>query len=263
MPTPTWSPTKAKMQLRLSVQRLRTVQQKREALAKSSRRDIALSLEKGKIESARIKVEAIINEDINLELLELLELYCELLIARFGLLDQNTREPDQGIREGVCAIVYAAQRTEVKELHVLRELLLQKYGREFSAAVMENRGDCVSDRVVKKLSVETPSSQLVDGYLTEISKAYGVKWSSSTTHVVFKDEAGKPNQIHTPEQTSESLPSYSEEGPIIAKLPDLPPTEEEEEKDTRKPNTTTTSAKENPEEDFESLTRRFQELKKR
>lgn len=43
---------------RLSVQRLRTVQQKREALAKSSRRDIALSLEKGKIESARIKVEA-------------------------------------------------------------------------------------------------------------------------------------------------------------------------------------------------------------
>ena len=34
------------------------MQQKREALAKSSRRDIALSLEKGKIESARIKVEA-------------------------------------------------------------------------------------------------------------------------------------------------------------------------------------------------------------
>lgn len=31
----------------------------------------------------------VINEDINLELLELLELYCELLIARFGLLDQK------------------------------------------------------------------------------------------------------------------------------------------------------------------------------
>lgn len=32
---------------------------------------------------------SVINEDINLELLELLELYCELLIARFGLLDQK------------------------------------------------------------------------------------------------------------------------------------------------------------------------------
>jgi hypothetical protein len=31
----------------------------------------------------------VINEDITLELYELLELYCELLIARFGLLDQK------------------------------------------------------------------------------------------------------------------------------------------------------------------------------
>jgi len=105
---------------RLSVQRLRTLQQKKEAQAKSARRDIALLLERGKLESARVKVEAsksatkfdgnvhtdsrlpltttvdrtntiliVINEDINLELLELLELYCELLIARFGLLDQR------------------------------------------------------------------------------------------------------------------------------------------------------------------------------
>lgn len=32
---------------------------------------------------------AVIHEDIQIELLELLELYCELLIARFGLLDQK------------------------------------------------------------------------------------------------------------------------------------------------------------------------------
>lgn len=31
----------------------------------------------------------VINEDIYTELLELLELYCELLLARFGLLDQT------------------------------------------------------------------------------------------------------------------------------------------------------------------------------
>jgi hypothetical protein len=31
----------------------------------------------------------VINEDIHVELLELLELYCELLLARFGLLDQK------------------------------------------------------------------------------------------------------------------------------------------------------------------------------
>jgi hypothetical protein len=34
-------------------------------------------------------VHPVINEDIHVELLELLELYCELLLARFGLLDQR------------------------------------------------------------------------------------------------------------------------------------------------------------------------------
>jgi hypothetical protein len=33
------------------------------------------------------------------------------------------------------------------ELHILREILMHKYGREFSVAVMENRDNCVSDRV--------------------------------------------------------------------------------------------------------------------
>lgn len=37
----------------------------------------------------RSAVDPVINEDIYIELLELLELYCELLIARFGVLDQK------------------------------------------------------------------------------------------------------------------------------------------------------------------------------
>lgn len=92
---------------RLSVQRLRILQQKKEAQAKAARRDIATLLERGKLETARVKVESrthaalslskierrndfiVINEDINVELLELLELYCELLLARFGLLEQK------------------------------------------------------------------------------------------------------------------------------------------------------------------------------
>ncbi|KIJ22185.1 hypothetical protein PAXINDRAFT_6304, partial [Paxillus involutus ATCC 200175] len=202
--------------------------------------------------------------DINLELLELLELYCELLIARFGLVDQNTREPDPGINEGVCAVIHAAQRTEVKELHVLRELLMHKYGREFSAAVIENRGGCVSDRVVKKLVIETPSAQLVDGYLTEIANAYGVKWSAFTVPTVAKDEEATAGKGPATEEVSEPLPGYSEEGACdhIPKLPDLPPTEDDDEKAGRKPNGAAPPAQESP-EDFESLARRFQALKKR
>ena len=69
------------------MQRLRILQEKKAALAKTARRDIATLIEKGKIETARIKVENVIHEDVHLELLELMELYCELLISRFGLLE--------------------------------------------------------------------------------------------------------------------------------------------------------------------------------
>ncbi|KAI0830804.1 DUF292-domain-containing protein [Trametes gibbosa] len=172
-----WNSAKAKVQLRLGVQRLRTLQEKKNAQAKASRRDIAMMLEKGKLETARIKVENIIHEDVYVELLELLEMYCELLIARFGLLDQSTREPDPGVSEGVCAVIYAAPRTELKELQILRDILMHKFGREFSIAVMDNKDGIVSERVTRKLAISTPSSALVDAYLGEIAKGYGVPWS--------------------------------------------------------------------------------------
>lgn len=42
------------------------------------------------------------------------------------------------------------------ELHVLREILMHKYGREFSIAVMENRDGRVSDRVSRCWSCTHP-----------------------------------------------------------------------------------------------------------
>ncbi|EGO31124.1 hypothetical protein SERLADRAFT_405023 [Serpula lacrymans var. lacrymans S7.9] len=145
---------------------------------------------KGKIESARVKVEAIIHEDIHVELLELLELYCELLLARFGLLDQKEGAEWMGldgkaddavresqIQESVKAYAVSYTQPRGRTSKVLRELLMHKYGREFSAAVMENRNGCVSDRVLKKLTIATPSGELVDGYLGEIARGYHVDWA--------------------------------------------------------------------------------------
>lgn len=45
-----------------------------------------------------------------------LQLYAELLIARFPLLDNSTAtaEPDAGVKEAVASIMFAAGRTEVK-----------------------------------------------------------------------------------------------------------------------------------------------------
>ncbi|KAF5392465.1 hypothetical protein D9757_002242 [Collybiopsis confluens] len=258
-----WNSAKAKVQLRLSVQRLRTLQEKKEAQAKASRRDIAFLVEKGKIETARIKVEGIIVEDIHVELLEILELYSELLLARFGVLDQNTREPDPAVSEGVCSIIYAAPRTELKELHVLRDILMHKYGREYSMAVMENRDACVSDRVVGKLNAATPSSELVDAYLTEITKAYGVAWTP-------KDGGDGPegNVKEAAAKSDIPLPDFKAEAAstsLTPKLPDIPPTEGTNEKadSTKEGIKSSVNKPASPEDDFDLLTKRFAALKKR
>ncbi|KZT72956.1 DUF292-domain-containing protein [Daedalea quercina L-15889] len=272
-----WVSAKAKVQLRLAIQRLRTLQEKKGAQAKAARRDIAVLLEKGKLETARIKVENIIHEDIYVELLELLELYCELLHARFSLLDQNTKEPDPGVSEGICSIIYAAPRTELKELHVLREMLMHKYGREFAVGVMENRDGCVNERVAKKLVVFTPASELVDAYLSEIAKGYGVKWAPPTTG--DSDDAGgeggakvslsKSNPESTTEKTPATPSPMSAEkisaearsaGVRTPKLPDLPPTEEGDGSSGAGPKAPEAPP---PVDEFEALAKRFEALKKR
>ncbi|KAI0660562.1 regulator of Vps4 activity in the MVB pathway-domain-containing protein [Cubamyces menziesii] len=288
-----WNSAKAKVQLRLGVQRLRTLQEKKNAQAKSARREIALLLEKGKIETARIKVENIIHEDVYVELLELLELYCELLISRFGLLDQSTREPDPGVSEGVCAIIYAAPRTELKELHILRDILMHKFGREYSIAVMENRDGCVSERITRKLDISTPSSALVDAYLTEIAKGYGIAWSppkplDTSDRKGDGDDAGGPSggakessEAAEDEKAAEGAalgsPKPLDAAAISAearsaglrtpRLPDVPVEGDAAPRGEKagglKGLPADPPAKEDKEDEFTALARRFEALKKR
>ncbi|KAL2120906.1 hypothetical protein VTJ04DRAFT_4933 [Mycothermus thermophilus] len=187
--------TRIKVQLKLSIARLRMVQKRDEALAKTQRRAMAQLLEQGKVDSARIRVENIIRSDIITELHEILELYCELLLARAGLLAPGTTPPpsspstngqgqqqpqqpvcDPGLEEAVHSIIYAAPRTEIKELQQVRALLVERFGKEYALRAAENRDGKVSERVLRKLSVAPPKPELVQGYLEEIAKAYGVDW---------------------------------------------------------------------------------------
>ncbi|KAH6895511.1 regulator of Vps4 activity in the MVB pathway-domain-containing protein [Thelonectria olida] len=166
--------TKLKVQLKLAIARLRMVQQRDEQLGKANRRAMAQLLEAGKVDSARIRVENIIRADIISELHEILELYCELLLARAGLMEGYVCDP--GLEEAIKSLLYAAPKTEIKELGTVRNLLAEKYGKEFVLAAQENTDAKVNPQVVKKLSVEPPRDELVAGYLEEIARAYGVDW---------------------------------------------------------------------------------------
>ena len=178
-------------------------QKKDTALSVQQRREMADLLSQSREASARIRVENIIHADITVELMEILELYAELLLARAGLLDVRDKERKEGnlpplssgsgggggdgiagvedqtgLEEAAASIIYAAPRfpREVRELGQVRNLLVDRFGRDFAQRAQENRDGIVPDKVVGKLRVDPPGAKLVQAYLEEIARTYGVEW---------------------------------------------------------------------------------------
>lgn len=165
--------------LRLTINRLKLLEKKKTEMAVKARREIADYLIAGKEDRARIRVEHIIREDYIVEAMELVEMYCDLLLARMGLI-QSTKELDEGLEEPISSIIWATPRlqSEVQELVVVSEQLTLKYGKEFAQSCRANALQIVNEKLVHKLSVQAPPRRLVERYLTEIAKSYNVDYTS-------------------------------------------------------------------------------------
>jgi vacuolar protein sorting-associated protein IST1 len=173
-------------------------------------------MQAGKLQSARIRVENIIRSDITTELHEMLELYCELVLARSQLLDppslphsspaSSTAIPlDPALEEAVRSLIYAAPRTDIKELHQTRNLLVEKFGKDVALASMEGEG--VAERVLNKLRVSTPKPELVDAYLSEIARFYGVPFGEAKSAEDDDDEDEPGGGVAEPAESQKELES--------------------------------------------------------
>uniref|UniRef100_A0A8C5QNB2 IST1 homolog n=1 Tax=Leptobrachium leishanense TaxID=445787 RepID=A0A8C5QNB2_9ANUR len=166
-----------RVNLRLVINRLKLLEKKKTELAQKARKEIADYLSSGKDERARIRVEHIIREDYLVEAMEILELYCDLLLARFGLI-HSMKELDPGLSEAVSTLIWAAPRlqSEVTELKIVADQLCAKYSKEYGKLCRTNQIGTVNDRLMHKLSVEAPPKILVERYLIEIAKNYNVPY---------------------------------------------------------------------------------------
>lgn len=128
----------------------------------------------------------------------------------------------------------------------MRSLLVEKYGKEFALAAIDNTDGKVSDRVLKKLRVEPPSDLLVTLYLKEIARTYGIAWNQtppstpppllsddddddepSTAQPILNDaeaelvRATPPRGTRAPVNIAPPSPSTDNIRPVV-KLPDPP-----------------------------------------
>ncbi|XP_017883051.1 IST1 homolog isoform X2 [Ceratina calcarata] len=169
--------TKLKTHLRLAINRLKLLEKKKTELAQKARKEIADYIVAGKIERAKIRVEHIIREDYMVEAMELIEMYCDLLLARFGLI-QQMKTLDEGLAEAISTIIWVAPRmqTDVQEMKVIADILSSKYGKQYTDACREEAVQTISEKLKHKMSVQSPSKLLVEKYLIEIAKNYNVEY---------------------------------------------------------------------------------------
>ena len=193
-----FNPTKCKTQLRLCVSRIKLLQNKEALTIRQQRKDIAKLLASGKEDSARIRVEALIQEQSCSIAYEILELYCELLSVRVQLMKMNKSLPED-MQESVASIIYAAQRcsAQLPELQVVKDQLQAKYGRDYVTRAQSDETctlEHVNPRVVESLAIKVPSPKVKVALLSEIALEYNVDWEVVTVPddaTESQSEAGK------------------------------------------------------------------------
>ncbi|GFP85352.1 ist1 homolog [Phtheirospermum japonicum] len=133
------------------------LQNKRDVQLRLMRKEIAEFLQAGQEPIARIRVEHVIREQNTWEAYEILELFCEFVLARVPILESQRECPTE-LREAVASIIFSAPRcSDLPDLLHVRNLFASKYGKEFIAAASELRPDTSVNRtIIEKLSVSAP-----------------------------------------------------------------------------------------------------------
>ncbi|XP_028768609.1 IST1 homolog [Neltuma alba] len=178
--------TRCKTCLNLAISRIKLLQNKRDLQLKQMRKEIAQFLQAGQEPIARIRVEHIIREQNTGAAYDILELFCEFVLARVPVIE-NQKECPQELREAIASIIFAAPRcSDVPDLLHVKNLFTTKYGKEFVSAASELRPDSgVNRTIIEKLSVHAPSGEAKLKVLREIAEEYNVAWDYSKTEAEF------------------------------------------------------------------------------
>ena len=125
-------------------------------------------------DKARIRVESVIRKKNELSAEETLELMCDLLLERINLIAAEKVMPAD-LSETVQTIVWAAMRTQVDELKIVREQLVCRYGAQLAKLEKEKgTGRHVNAEVESRLVGAPPSEEAKLAEFESIAADYEV-----------------------------------------------------------------------------------------
>ncbi|KAJ7943184.1 IST1-like protein [Quillaja saponaria] len=207
---------KFKPLVNLAISRLAILKNQRQVRWKQARSDAVQLLQLGHHERALLRVELVIKEQNMLDVYVLIEGYCNLLIERVHLLEQERECPEE-LKEGIAGLLYAASRCgDFPELQEIRAILTSRFGKEFAAAAIELRNNCgVNPKMIQKLSTRMPSLENRMKALKEIASENNIVLQlEESSSVSTKEEmnVNKQNQPISDSEVEDNLDIFPETG---------------------------------------------------
>ncbi|GMN38781.1 hypothetical protein TIFTF001_008008 [Ficus carica] len=130
--------SKFKPLVSLAISRLAVLKNQRQVRFSQARSDVLQLLQLGNHDRALLRVEHVIKEQNMLDVYDMIEKYCNLLIERTHLIEHER-----------CG--------DFPELHEIRAILTSHFGKEFAARAVELRNNCgVNLTMIQKLSTRQP-----------------------------------------------------------------------------------------------------------
>ncbi|XP_020147550.1 uncharacterized protein [Aegilops tauschii subsp. strangulata] len=172
-----FKPDKCKIALKMAMARIKLLRNKKEVQVRQMRREVAQLLDGNQDQTARIRVEHVIREEKFMQAYDLIEVYCELIVARMSIIDSQKTCPID-LKEAIASVIFASMRcSDVTELADVRKNFTSKYGKEFATSALEVRPDSGVNRlVIEKLSAGAPDVQTKTKTLSSIAAEHNIKW---------------------------------------------------------------------------------------
>ncbi|XXG51029.1 hypothetical protein AAC387_Pa02g4897 [Persea americana] len=170
-----FKPAKLKTLLNLAISRLAVLKNQRQVRCNHARSDVAQLLEMGHQERALLRVEHVIKEQNMFDAFVIMEGYCNLLIERVSLIE-NQKDCPKELREAIAGLLFACSRCgDFPELQQIREMFASRYGKDFTASAVELRNHCcVNPKIIQKMSTRQPSLESRLNVVKEIASEKGL-----------------------------------------------------------------------------------------
>ncbi|KAE9588548.1 hypothetical protein Lal_00002819 [Lupinus albus] len=157
-----WSKaSKCKKAIKSTQCRLRLLKNKREAIVRQLRKDLAELIQSGHEETAFNRVEQLIEDESLAAAYESLDRFCEFILTQLSYIRRNKDCPND-INEAVSSLIFASARCgDLPELCAIRKLFRKRYGDKFVTTAIE----LFPGNLVNKQLKENLSRKFVPDYL--------------------------------------------------------------------------------------------------